>query len=96
MYAPRLSPPDLDIKHFPGEGGGGVYFEASRGRKFIRLPPLYTPHPYKGSGCVYNLGHVKDCCKEGIVCSSMLYKWEVLNLQMVREHTAAKVPFAHD
>ena len=30
------------MRHFSGEGGGGVYFEAPRGRNFIR-PPFYTP-----------------------------------------------------
>ena len=37
--------PFLAKRHFPGEGGGGVYFEAPRGRNFIRPPLLYTPHP---------------------------------------------------
>ena len=35
--------PFLAIRHFSGEGGGGVYFEAPRGRNFIRPPPFYTP-----------------------------------------------------
>ena len=46
LYTPPL-PQFLAMKHFLGEGGGGVYFEAPRGRNFIR-PPLYTPHPWKG------------------------------------------------
>ena len=44
IYTP---PPFLAKRHFPGEGGGGVYFEAPRGRNFIR-PPLYTPPPQEG------------------------------------------------
>ena len=36
----------LAKRHFSGEGGGGVYFEAPRGRNFTPPPPLlYTPHP---------------------------------------------------
>ena len=42
---PPPPPPFLTIRHFSGEGGGGVYFEAPRGRNFIRPPLLYTPHP---------------------------------------------------
>ena len=46
IYAPPPSPLFLAKRHFSGEGGGGVYFEAPRGRNFIRPPPLlYTPHP---------------------------------------------------
>ena len=34
---------------FSGEGGGGVYFEAPRGRIFIRPPPLFIhPPPLEG------------------------------------------------
>ena len=45
IYAPPPPPPFLATRHFSGEGGGGVYFEAPRGRNFIRPPFLYTPHP---------------------------------------------------
>ena len=45
LYTPPPPPPFLAKRHFPGEGGGGVYFEAPRGRNFIRPPLLYTPHP---------------------------------------------------
>ena len=41
LYKPS-PPPFLAKRHFSGEGGGGVYFEAPRGRNFIR-PPFYTP-----------------------------------------------------
>ena len=34
--------------NFPGEGGGGVYFEAPRGRNFIRPPPFIHPPPLGG------------------------------------------------
>ena len=35
-------PPAISAERpFPGEGGGGVYFEAPRGRNFIRPPLLY-------------------------------------------------------
>ena len=42
---PPLRPPFLPKRHFPGEGGGGVYLEAPCGRNFfsplfIRPPPL--------------------------------------------------------
>ena len=40
----RPPTPFLARRHFSGEGGGGVYFEAPRGRNFIR-PPLYTTKP---------------------------------------------------
>ena len=40
---PPPLPPFLAKRQFSGEGGGGVYFEAPRGRNFIP-PPLYTPH----------------------------------------------------
>ena len=43
IYAPPPLPPFLAIRHFSGEGGGGVYFEAPRGRNFIPPPPFYTP-----------------------------------------------------
>ena len=43
IYAPPPPTPFLVIRHFSGEGGGGVYFEAPRGRNFIRPPPFYTP-----------------------------------------------------
>ena len=42
---PPPLPPFLAKRHFPREGGGGVYFEAPRGRNLIRPPFLYTPHP---------------------------------------------------
>ena len=42
IYAPPPPPPFLAKRDFPGEGGGGVYFEAPRGRNFIP-PPFYTP-----------------------------------------------------
>ena len=42
--SPPCPPPFLAKRHFPGEGGGGVYFEAPRGRNLIRPPPpFYTP-----------------------------------------------------
>ena len=40
--------PFLAMRHFSGEGGGGAYFEAPRGRNFIPPPLLYTPHPKEG------------------------------------------------
>ena len=44
---PPPSPPFLAKRHFPGEGGGGVYFEAPRGRPhaagILYAPPFYTP-----------------------------------------------------
>ena len=42
---PPPLPSFLAKRHFPGERGGGVYFEAPRGRNFIRPPLLYTPRP---------------------------------------------------
>ena len=42
LYTPPPSPHFLAKRHFSREGGGGVYFEAPRGRNFIR-PPFYTP-----------------------------------------------------
>ena len=65
VYAPP--PPPISVRHFLGEGGEGVYFEAPRGRNFIPPPPpfLYTPpHPQKlifrvgGWGCI-KVGPVK-------------------------------------
>ena len=64
IYAPP-PPPFLAKRHFPGEGGGGVYFEAPRGRNCIRPPPpFYTPPTPRrvfsgvgGWGCV-NFGPV--------------------------------------
>ena len=45
---PPPLPPFLAKRHFPGEGGGDVYFEAPRGRNFIR-PPFFThPPPLEG------------------------------------------------
>ena len=44
LYTPPPSSPFLAKRHFSGEGGGSVYFEAPRGRNFIRPPPpFYTP-----------------------------------------------------
>ena len=43
IYPPPT--PFLAIRHFSGEGGGGVYSEGLRGRNFIRPSSLYTPHP---------------------------------------------------
>ena len=45
LYTPPPPlPPFLAKRHFSEEGGGGVHFEAPRGR--ILFPPLlYTPHP---------------------------------------------------
>ena len=37
---PPPSPHFWPKRHFPREGGGGVYVEAPRGRNFIRPPPL--------------------------------------------------------
>ena len=45
---PPPLPPFLARRHFSGEGGGGVCFEAPRGRKFIRPPPLIHPPPLEG------------------------------------------------
>ena len=42
---PPPRPPFLPKRHFPSEGGGGVYFEPPRGRNFIRAPPFYTYTP---------------------------------------------------
>ena len=43
---PPPLPPFLAVRHFSGEGGGGVYFEAPRGRNFIPPPPpLVIPPP---------------------------------------------------
>ena len=46
LYTPP--PPFLAKRHFLGEGGGGVYFEAPRGRNFIRPPFLIHPPPLGG------------------------------------------------
>ena len=46
IISPPPLTPFLARRHFSGEGGGRVYFEAPRGRNFIPPPPLlYTPHP---------------------------------------------------
>ena len=45
LYTPPPSPHFWPKSIFQGRGGGGVYFEAPRGRNFIRPPLLYTPHP---------------------------------------------------
>ena len=63
IYPPP--PPFLDIRHFLGEGGGGVYFEAPRARNFIPPPFLYTPHPLKG---IFRGGGGWACIKFGPVC----------------------------
>ena len=44
---PPPPPPFLAKRHFSGEGGGGVYFEAPRSRNFIR-PPFIHPPPLEG------------------------------------------------
>ena len=44
IYAPPPHPISGHKAFFRG-GGGGVYFEAPRGRNFIRPPFLYTPQP---------------------------------------------------
>ena len=43
IYTPTPPPPFLAKRHFSGEGGGGVYFEAPRARNFIPPPPFYAP-----------------------------------------------------
>ena len=43
IYAPPPLPPFLAKRHFSGEGGGGVYLEAPRGKNFMCPPPFYTP-----------------------------------------------------
>ena len=48
LYTPHPLPLFLAKRHFPGEGGGGVYFEAPRGRNFIRPPPFIHPPPLEG------------------------------------------------
>ena len=49
IYAPPPpSPPFLAKRHFPVEGGGGVYFEAPRGRNFYTPPPFIHPPPLEG------------------------------------------------
>ena len=49
LYTPPPPPPAISAeRHFPGEGGGGVYFEAPRGRNFIRPPPFIHPPPLGG------------------------------------------------
>ena len=45
IISPPTPPPLRAERHFSGEGGGGVDFEAPRGRNFIRPPPFYTPPP---------------------------------------------------
>ena len=42
---PPPSPPFRPEDLFQGEGGGGVYFEAPRGRILYAPPLLYAPHP---------------------------------------------------
>ena len=42
IYAPPPLPPFLAKRHFPGEGGGGVYSGAPRGRN-LYTPLFYTP-----------------------------------------------------
>ena len=55
---PHPSPPFLAKRHFPGEGAGGVFFEAPRGRNFIRPPFIHFPplegyfHEWGGWGCI--------------------------------------------
>ena len=68
IYAPPPSPPFLAIRHFSGEGGGGAYFEAPRGRNFIP-PPFYTPPTLRrvilgvgGWGCI-KFGPVPNASK---------------------------------
>ena len=43
LYPPPPSPHFWPKGIFQGRGVGGVYFEAPRGRNFIRLFPFYTP-----------------------------------------------------
>ena len=43
LYTPPL-PPFLATRHFPGEGGGGVYLEPPPRQEFY-TSPLYTPPP---------------------------------------------------
>ena len=58
LYTPPPPlPPFLAKRHFSGEGGGGVYFEAPRGRNFIRPPPPFIHPPplegyFQGWGCI--------------------------------------------
>ena len=40
---PSPLPPSLAKRDFPGEGGGGVYFEGPRGRNFIPPPFIHAP-----------------------------------------------------
>ena len=47
MYGPP-SPLFLAKRHFSGEGCEGVYFEAPRGRHFVRPPPFIHPPPLEG------------------------------------------------
>ena len=44
---PPPSPHFLARRHFSGEGSGGVYFEAPRGRNFIRPPLSYVPPTHR-------------------------------------------------
>ena len=50
IYTPPPPPPFLAKRHFPGEGGGGVYFEGPTRQEFYTPPPLlpFTPHPLGG------------------------------------------------
>ena len=58
LYNPH--PPFLAKRHFPGEGGGCVYFEAPRGRNFIPPPPLlHNPPPRRVFSGVGGVGVYK-------------------------------------
>ena len=77
LYTPPPLPPFLAKRHFPVEGGGGVYFEAPRGRNFIRPPPLYTPPTPRrvfsgvgGWGCI-KFGPVSNPVFPGTVPSTI-------------------------
>ena len=48
IYAPPPSPHFWPEGIFQGRGGGGVCFEAPRGRNFIRPPPFIHPPPLEG------------------------------------------------
>ena len=48
FYTPPPPPPFSGLKAFFREGGGGVYFEALRGRNFVPPPLFLHPPPLEG------------------------------------------------
>ena len=65
-YIPRPLPSSLAVRNFAGEGGGGVYFEAPRGRNCIR-PPFLIYALHCGSWAILKITTLAlDCCVEEV------------------------------